>query len=178
MNATVLRRTLVLTLLIISMLGPWTFDLINVPAQYECDTPFVRLYGDFCGYPLSGFGTVKWATSGFFYILGTLIQGNFKARLSELMILLCALIVVLPFFSVVIVLMYRNSRRLRASNVIVWGLACLPTLTLFILQATRAQSVQFFHLLWGLWLYILLAIGTVIVEILVWRSNSKISTKI
>ncbi len=48
-------RLAILALLIISLLGPWMFDLINVPAEYPCDEPFVRLEGDFCGYPLSGF---------------------------------------------------------------------------------------------------------------------------
>ena len=41
-----------LALLVGAMLGPWIFDLINVPAQYPCD---FRLVGDFCGVLLSGF---------------------------------------------------------------------------------------------------------------------------
>jgi hypothetical protein len=169
----VLRRMLVLVLFIVSIQGPWTFDLLNVPAQYPCELPSVRLYGDFCGYPMSGFGAVKWAVGRFSYILDELKKGNFAARIPELITLICMWIILLPFFSTLLLLGNRNSRRLQTINVIVWGLACLPTLTMFILQTNRDQFVQFFYLLWGLWLYILLAIGTIIFEILVLRLNIK-----
>jgi hypothetical protein len=55
--------------------------------------------------------------------------------------------------------------------VVVWALACLPTLTLFIFQISSDQSARFFYLLWGLWLYILVAISTVLFEILALRVN-------
>ena len=174
----VLRRKLVLVLFIVSMLGPWTFDLLNVPAQYPCDMPSVRLYGDFCGYPMTGFGAVKWVAGGFSYILDELIKGNFAARIPELITLICMCIIFLPFFSILLLIWNRNSRRLQTINVIVWGLACLPALTMFILQTNRDLFVQYFYLSWGLWLYILLAIGTIIFEILVLRLNIKPSMDI
>ena len=135
-------RIFILALLIIAMLGPWTFDLINVPAQYLCDEPFVRLYGDFCGSPVSGFGSIQ-------------------------------LMILLPFFSNLLLIGNRNSRRLQSINVIVWAIACLLTLTMFIIQSNRDQFAQYFYLLWGLWLYILLTIGTMILEILILRSDVK-----
>ena len=167
-----------LVLFIISMLGPWTFDLINVPAQYPCDKPFVRLYGDFCGYPMSGFGTITWATTGFFDILDDLLKGQFAARIAELVFLTGVLVVVLPFFSHLLLIGNRNSRRLQTINLIVWGIACLPTLTMFILQSNRDQFLRFFYLLWGLWLYILVAIGAILFEIVVLRLHRKPSMDI
>jgi hypothetical protein len=169
----VLWRKLVLALLIISMLGPWTFDLLNVPAQYPCGKPSVRLYGDFCGYPMSGFGALIWAAGGFFYILDELIKGNIAARIPELIIPIYTWIIILPFFSILLLIWNKNSRRLQTINLVAWGLACLLTLTMFILQTNRDQFVHFFYLLWGIWLYILVAIGTIIFEILVLRSNTK-----
>ena len=169
----VLWRKLVLALFIISMLGPWTFDLLNVPAQYPCDKPSVRLYGDFCGYPMSGFGAFIWAAGGFFYILDELIKGNIAARIPELITLIYTWIIILPFFSILLLIWNKNSRRLQTINLVAWGLACLLTLTYFILQTNRDQFVHFFYLLWGIWLYILVAIGTIIFEILVLRSNTK-----
>ena len=59
-------RGAILLLLIISLLGPWTFDQINVPAQYPCTPPIVRLYGDFCGVPLSGIQVFGLYIGGFF----------------------------------------------------------------------------------------------------------------
>jgi hypothetical protein len=166
-----LGRTLILALFILSMLGPWTFDLINVPAQYPCDTPFVRLYGDFCGLPLSGFTMIKLAAGGLFSILSELVEGRFAAGSSLLIFLTGILVIVLPFFSTLLLLVNRNSSRRQIIHVVVWALACLPTLTLFIFQISSDQSARFFYLLWGLWLYILVAISTVLFEILALRVN-------
>jgi hypothetical protein len=165
-------RTLVLALFIISMLGPWAFDLLNVPAQYPCEKPSVRLYGDFCGYPMSGFGVLIWTSGGFFYILAELIKGNIAVRIPELVIPICAWIIILPFFSTLLLIWKKNSRRLQTINLVTWGLACLLTCTMFIWQTNRDQFVRFFHLLWGIWLYILVATGTIILEIRA-RSNIK-----
>jgi hypothetical protein len=38
----------------VGLLGPWAYDLINVPAEFTCNAPNVRLEGDYCGMPLSG----------------------------------------------------------------------------------------------------------------------------
>jgi hypothetical protein len=127
---------------------------------------------------MTGFGAVKWVAGGFSYILDELIKGNFAARIPELITLICMCIIFLPFFSILLLIWNRNSRRLQTINVIVWGLACLPALTMFILQTNRDLFVQYFYLSWGLWLYILLAIGTIIFEILVLRLNTKPSMDI
>ena len=44
----------ILALLLLAILGPWAYDQINVPAEYPCSAPFIRLEGDFCGVPYSG----------------------------------------------------------------------------------------------------------------------------
>jgi hypothetical protein len=171
-------RKFVLALFVISMLGPWAFDLLNVPAQYPCDKPTVRLSGDFCGYPLSGFEAFIMAAGGFIYILNELLKGNIAARIPELLTLIYLWIIILPFFSMLLLLWNKNSRQLQTINLIAWGLAGLSTLTMFILQASREQVVHFFYLLWGIWLYILVAIGTIVFEILVLRLNIKPSMDI
>jgi len=174
----VLWRKLVPALFIISMLGPWMFDLLNVPAQYPCGKPSVRLYGDFCGYPMTGFGVIKWANSGFFYIFDELIKGNTAGRILDLIFPFYTWIIILPFFSILLLIWNKNSRRLQTINLVAWGLACLVTLTMYILQTNRDQFVHFFYLLWGIWLYVLVAIGTIIFEILVLRSNTELSRDI
>ena len=42
-------RVIILAMLMVSFVGPWFFDVIMVPAEYECNLPFVRLDDDFCG---------------------------------------------------------------------------------------------------------------------------------
>jgi hypothetical protein len=168
---TILRRALVLALFLVSMLGPWMFDLIHVPAQYACGKPFVRLSGDLCGYPLSGLETIKWLGSGVFYTFGELIKGNLASQIPQLIALLGISIILLPFVSLLLLIGNRNSRRLHTANLIVSGLACLLTLTMFILQTNRDQFVPFLSWLWGLGLYILVAFTTILDEILRGRGN-------
>ena len=160
-------RKFVLTLFIISMLGPWGFDLLSVPAQFPCSIPSIRLNGDFCGYPMPGFGAVIWAFGSFFYILDDLIKGNIAARIPELITLIYTWILVLPCFSILLLIRNKDSSRLQIINLIVLALACLPALTIFIQQIDRDQLVHLAYLLWGAWLYILMAIATIIFEILV-----------
>ena len=168
-----LLRIIVLAIFIIAMLGTWTFDMINVPAQYVCDKPFVRLYGDYCGSPMSGFGAIQWFTSGFSYTLAELIKGNFAAQIPELIALILVLIILLPFFSNLLLIRSRTSLRLQTINVIVWAIAFLPTFSMFVSQSNRDEFVQFLYLQWGLLLYVLLAIGTLIFEIMLLRMNVK-----
>jgi hypothetical protein len=171
-GTTAVWHRFILALLIVAMLGPWTFDLLHVPAQYACDEPSVRLYGDFCGYPLSGFGAFVWIFSGFFSMPSELVQGNLTSPLPGFITLLFMGIIVFPFLSTFLLLRQNTWRRLQILNLTAWVLACLATLTLFVLQFNREQFVQFYYLLWGLLIYILVAIGTVIFEILVIRSKS------
>jgi len=165
-------RLLILALLVVAMLGPWTFDLINVPAQYACGKPFVRLYGDFCGSPMSGFRALPWLFAGF-GILIDLIMGNTAGLFPRFMALLLMWIIVFPFLSIVLLLRKNASRRLQLLNLTAWALGGLATLTTFGLQFSREQFVQFFYLLWGIPVYVLIAIGTVIFESLVLRSSTR-----
>lgn len=164
---------LVPVLFVISMLGPWIFDLLNVPAQYPCGKPSVRLYGDFCGYPMSGFEIIKFTNGGLFYILDQLIKGNFAGRIVDLIFPFSTWLLILPFFSTLLLIWNKNSRRLQTINLIAWGIALFVILTVFILQTREELFVRTFYLLWGIWLYILVATGTIIIEVLVLRSNTE-----
>jgi len=149
------------------------FDLVNVPAQYTCDAPFVRLDGDFCGYPMSGFETIKWFGGGVLSVFGDLINGNFASRIPEFVALIGILIIFLPFFSTLLLIGNQNSRRLQTVNMIVWGLAGLLPLAMLISQATGEQFLQIFYWLWGAALYFLLAAGAILFGIYLRRSNIK-----
>jgi len=119
------------------------FDQINVPAEYACDKPFIRLEGDFCGSPLSGFQ---------FFSLFILVG--------------LSLLLLIPFFTTLLVIWKKDSRRLQTINLSMWSLASILALLLFVLQL---QDKVFY--LWGLWLYIMLAICTLIVEMIVRKAK-------
>lgn len=136
-----------LALLIVSLLGPWMYDVIHVPAEYTCDNPFVRLEGDFCGLPLSGIKFFTWFAGGFFHII--------------------------PFFTTLPLIWKKETPRLRTINLVAWILALIPTLTIFIFQI-KDQAFR----LWGLWLYILVAISALTVEMFIRNGEGKKANRV
>jgi hypothetical protein len=156
------------------MLGPWMFDLINVPAEFTCSKPNVRLYGDFCGLPLSGFEFFKLFIGGFFYMLFTLTTGSFLNYPRELLVGRYVLSLI-PVITSLLLLWKKETRLLPTINLIAWILALIPPLLMFMLLAVQRSGYIF--RLWGLWLYILVAISTVAFEINKFRSERKSVTK-
>jgi len=163
-------RRIVLALFILSLLGPWMYDRLNVPAEYSCGKPSFRLEGDFCGYPMSGFHALAWSIGGFFYMVVDLIQGDFFGQTRELLVGLF-LFPILPFFSTLLLIWKKDSHRLQIINLFAWGLGCILPLLILILE----WNLQTIHL-WGLWLYIVLAISALIFETSTLRSNAKNAT--
>ena len=89
-----------------------------------------------------------------------MIKGTFEGRFRELLSVIFFTPSLIPFLTTLLLIWRKETRRLRTINLIVWILAFLPTLTLFIFEINR-QAIR----LWGLWLYILTAISAVILEI-------------
>ena len=127
-------RPIILIVFVITLIGPWMFDQINVPAEYACDKPFIRLEGDFCGYPLSVLQ---------FFSLFTIL-------------------LLIPFFTTLLLIWKKDSRRIQTINLSMWGLALILAVLVFGLQL-KDKSVY----LWGLWIYIVLAICTLVIEMII-----------
>jgi hypothetical protein len=158
------RRNLVrftlLILLVISILGPWAFDRIYVPEEYTCEPPFVRIDGDFCVSIMSWLSLFSWFTDGFLVTLRRLIGGIFAGQARELLAVLLVMLPVLPFFSTLLLIWRRDSTRLKTIHLIAWGLGCLFPLLIIVFEWNGPVTK-----LWGLWLYFLLAISALLVEI-------------
>lgn len=133
-----------LLLIVLALLGPWMYDQVFVPAEYEytCDKPFIRLDSDFCGIPLSVIQFFNWFAVGFLFPF------------------------LLPFLTTAVLIWKVETRRLRTINLIAWALALLLTLLLFFAQL-QDQAFR----LWGLWLYVLVAFGMLAVEFLAFRNS-------
>ena len=136
-------RPIILIVFVVTLIGPWMFEQINVPAEYACDKPFIRLEGDFCGSPLSGFQFFS-----LFIVVGL------------------SLLLLIPFFTTLLVIWKKDSRRLQTINLSMWSLALILALLLFV---TQLKDKGFY--LWGLWLYIVLAICTLIVEMIIRKAK-------
>ncbi|HEX5837201.1 MAG TPA: hypothetical protein VFY26_05170 [Anaerolineales bacterium] len=158
-DRSLVRFTLVI-LLVISILGPWAFDRIYVPDEYTCESPFVRIDGDFCGSPMSWLSLFSWFTDGFLTTLRHLIAGLFAGQAREFLAVLLVMLPVLPFFSTLLLMWRKNSARLKTMHLIAWGLGCLFPLLIIAFEWDGPVLK-----LWGLWLYFLLAIGALLVEI-------------
>ena len=167
-NISILRAG-VLILFVIALLGPWTFDQINVPAEYDCSAPFIRLNGDFCGMPMSGLQFLWLWVGGFFYMLFELIRGRFTGQGSEFFFGL-SILPLIPFFTTLLLLWKKDARQFRIVHFFEWVLALILALVIFIPQINDPIAR-----LWGLWLYILLAVGAIVIEYLAAKNTSSSS---
>ena len=129
-------------LFVLALLGPWTFDVINVPAEYECSAPFIRLDGNFCGMTLSGIQ--------FFWLWFSALS----------------IPPLIPFFTTLLLLWKKDARRFRTAHLTAWTLALVLTSVFFIAQINDSATG-----LWGVWFYILLAVGAILIEYLAARNN-------
>jgi hypothetical protein len=136
------------------------FEQINVPAEYACDKPFIRLEGDFCGSPLSGFQFFSLFTGGFFQMIVEMFKGNFAGSARELLVGLPILLLI-PFFTTLLLIWKKDSRKLQTINLSIWSLA--------LILALLVNDKAFY--LWGPRLYSVLAIGTLIVEMIIWKAK-------
>ena len=155
-------RVAILGLLLVAVMGPWAFDLINVPSEYSCSAPNVRLREDFCGVPLSGIWFLGWMVYALVYASAGLVTGTMVsiewARTFLFSLVLCLL--VLPFFSTLLLILRRDRRGRQVFNVAAWGLAAGIGLLIGL-----SSYPKLFWVLWGVWLYIGLAASALILEV-------------
>jgi hypothetical protein len=147
-----------LALLLTAILGPWGYSRINVPAQYTCNAPFIRLEGDFCGTPLSG---------GFIFLLFITEFSNIGFRLAsgEANLRTLALgyssllLIVLPILSAFHLILRGENQRRVLFHIVVLGLAAGA-----VLFVRRSVTQEPLWPLWGIWVYGSVAAGALIVE--------------
>lgn len=159
-------RAAALILLLVAMLGPWTYDLISVPAQYTCDGPNVRLQGDFCGLPLS----ILWAGPG--AILGAIVAA-FTANIApvywlpQVPVMLTMIFIFVPPLTLLVLLRRGEQDRWQTINVLVLALAATGAAAYLVLQLSRPYGPP-----WGALLYVIVALFLLALE-LFWLRRSK-----
>lgn len=144
----VVRRVAV-TIALLALVGPWAYDRINVPAEFACQAPSVRLGGDYCGLPLSG----VWLLTGLGQELASFAQRvavgerRFDDLGRALIYLWALMMLLLPILG----LIWRPQSRhvgWRWVHVAMTGLAVATTIFYLSNTATMAPLK-----LWGVWLY-------------------------
>lgn len=157
-------RMAALILLLVALVGPWFFELINVPSEYPCSAPNFRLEGDYCGSPMSVMWLLGAAVSVPSRMVVELVSGGtVQSEPRELAICLL-LLLMLPFLSTLLILL-GGERRL-VFHLTALGLAA--AFSIFWLAAGWHGGVSL--RLWGTWLYAGVAVATLAGEVLVARS--------
>jgi len=159
-------RIALLVVMVVAFMGPWGFDLVNVPSEYECSAPNFRLEGDFCGIPLSGIQHIFWISGGFISMSFGLVTGEFvfSERMREFLLFWLMLFPLLPFISTLLLILRGNNQRGQVFTIFAWVLAIGGGLFLRLINYPKL-----FWAVWGIWLYIGLAISALILEIVVLR---------
>ncbi len=140
-----------LILLLVAIIGPWTFDKIYVPSKYVCSSPIVRLEGDYCGMPLSGIKLLSMMAGGFTNIVVGMVTGTTVLidRLGEFAFCLLGILLILPYFSILFMTLREGSPGWFVFHVAALSLAFGASL----LFATFNYPKLFWEL-WGIWLYV------------------------
>lgn len=155
-------RVAELALLVAALMGPWFFDVINVPAQYPCSAPNIRLEGDFCGTPLPMAWLLFWMAVGSMDVAWGLVTGT--ATVGDLGSFWLGLLLAIPFFSTLLLVLRGDRGRKRVFNMVAWGLALGVALVMGL-----SGYLKFFWVLWGLWLYAALAACALVFEAMALR---------
>ena len=163
-------RIAVLALLLVAFLGPWTFDLTWVPPDFSCSSPNIRLNDNFCGVPLSGTWLYRWMVGGFIYASTGLVTGDlvFTEWIREILFSPFVFLCLLPIFSTLLLILRGDHPRRQVFTIIAWALAIGMGLFWGL-----NNYPKLFWIVWGIWLYIALAISALILEILVILPNRK-----
>lgn len=155
-------RLFILALLIAAIAGPWTYDLVNVPSEFPCSEPFIRLQGDYCGVPLSGSYTLLAVVLESANKVGELFTGtaDIKNTSQWFLIVMGTAFLLLPLFSTLALILRKNQNHHRITHLVVWSLAAISILSWSLILPDE------WHLspLWGYWLYVGLAACMLILE--------------
>jgi hypothetical protein len=169
-------RAAVLVLLLVAIMGPWTFDRIYMPSEYTCSSPYVRLEGDFCGIPLRGITVLYFMAGAFINISVELVTGAtvLADRAGEFLFSVFLPLFVLPFVSTFLLILRGGRRRRQVFSIVTWGLAAGVGLLVGVLM-DLSGGLKYFRFLWGVWLYIGLAAIALVLEVLTLAAGGRLS---
>jgi len=164
-----LVRIGIFVLLFIAFLGPWGYHHDSPPAEW-CQKPFLLLENGSCAGRQPGTYYLLFAAVSFpVLILGLFSRGSTLPDLLLVSIgtLMFLIMFCMPVISTFLLMRSSASQKHRTFSVIAWGLAAT-------LGAFLALSAEVIHpaQLWGIWLFILLAVVLLAFELLTaWLEN-------
>ncbi len=160
-------RVAVLMLLLVAMMGPWTYTADGVPPAEWCRDPNILLENGRCVRLVSGATVLTFMAGAFLSMSVGLVTGATvladRARefLGVSLFMMLLFLLALLFFTTLLLVRGRDSRRLRVFHLMAWGLAAVLSLPLLVSESGLRSGR-----LWGIWLYIGLAASTLTLEVL------------
>jgi len=175
MRTSVKRRRLVrfgaATFFVVALIGPWVYERVNVPAQYPCTAPNIRLEGDFCGVPLTGAFALWTLVKDIPGLAMGLISGAYglvEATSALVAFGLVGLIVAAPIVSLVWAITDRGRRLWPLGLIGLWAV----TLGLMLVLGTAPYARPLWAV-WGVWVYAAVAAFALVFEALPLRAMAR-----
>ena len=131
------------------------------PAEW-CRAPNILLENGRCVKSVSGATILTFMVGALLSMSVGLVTGTtvFPDRAREFLSVVGIILLVLPFVTTLLLIRGKDSRRLRVFHLVAWGLAAVLSLLLAVAGSGLYSE------LWGIWLYIGLAAGALILEVL------------
>jgi hypothetical protein len=157
-------RVAFLILLLVAIMGPWAYSSDGVPPPEWCSEPHILLENNRCVRLVPGAEVISFLGGAFLEMSAALASGRLSlAERGREFLVGFVFLFVLPLASTPLLILVRRSRPLRIFHLVACGLAVILGLLLAVPQLTVLPlSIP----LWGLWLYIGLAIGALALELL------------
>ena len=147
-------RLVVLALLVVAFIGPWSYSMDGIPPPEWCAEPNFLLTPERCARLLPGTEILSLLGSFIIALPVMLFSSEFSLaeRGRELLFVLLLALLFLPFISTLILSLAKTTWRLLVLDMAAWGLAAVPVVIFIV-----TLPFQIAPLFWGFWLFIGLA---------------------
>ena len=160
-------RVAVLILLLVAIVGPWTYTSDGMPPAEWCRDPNILLDNGRCVRLVSGAEVLTFMISAFLSLNVQLVRGTLiladRARefLGVFLFMLLLFLLVQPFFSTLLLIFGGDRPPRRMYHVATWVLAAAISGLLLVASYWSGLRTD----LWGIWLYFALTASMLAVEV-------------
>ncbi|MCK4725285.1 MAG: hypothetical protein KAT29_05775 [Anaerolineales bacterium] len=167
-------RVAVLILLLVAIVGPWTYTSDGMPPAEWCRDPNILLENGRCVRLVPGAEVLTFMIGAFLSLNVQLVNGTLvladRARelFSVYLFMVLLFLLVQPFFSTQLLIFGSDRPPRRMYHLIAWGLAAAISSILLLASFWSMLPTG----LWGIWLYVAVAASVLVVELLAIRSTS------
>lgn len=167
-------RGALLILLLVAIVGPWTYSSDGLPPAEWCRDPNILLENGRCVRLVSGAEVLTFMTGAFLSLNVQLVRGTLdladRARefFGVFLFVVLLFLLVQPFFSTLLLIFGGGRPSRRMYHLAAWGLAAAISGLLLVASYWSEPSTD----LWGNWLYVGLTATVLAVELSVNRPTS------